>query len=129
MTNCKLTRRDFLHLAGLGVGSLAFGDLLAACAPYLQPVPSPVSSLSTLPPSQDIEINLYAATGKVNILPGAQTGVWQYQAELVKGNAAALQTLPGSYLGPIIHAQRGQMFRAHLTNKLNEPTTIHWHGL
>ena len=40
-----------------------------------------------------------------------------------------MTAVPGSYLGPIIHAQRGQTLRVQLRNELDEPTNIHWHGL
>lgn len=33
------------------------------------------------------------------------------------------------YLGPVIRVKRGQRVKVHAANLLNEPTTIHWHGL
>jgi hypothetical protein len=42
---------------------------------------------------------------------------------------ATLQTIPNSYLGPIIRAKRGQKLRIHFNNALPEPTIVHWHGL
>lgn len=30
---------------------------------------------------------------------------------------------------PILRARRGEAFKARLTNRLDEPTTIHWHGI
>ena len=35
----------------------------------------------------------------------------------------------GSIPGPLIEAEVGDTIRARLTNSLQEPTTIHWHGL
>lgn len=134
MTNHIFTRRDFLRLAGLGVGSLAFGGIVSACAPYLQPGISATSiptspSVPTLPPSEDLEVILRATTGKANIFPNMPTDILRYQAEVKQGDPASIQTLPDSYLGPVIHVQRGQTFRARLINDLPEETIIHWHGL
>jgi len=35
----------------------------------------------------------------------------------------------GSIIGPTIEAVEGDRVRIHVTNKLPEPTTVHWHGL
>jgi FtsP/CotA-like multicopper oxidase with cupredoxin domain len=35
----------------------------------------------------------------------------------------------GGVPGPVIEANAGDTVRAHLTNNLPQPTTIHWHGL
>ncbi|MDP3305030.1 MAG: multicopper oxidase domain-containing protein [Erysipelotrichaceae bacterium] len=35
----------------------------------------------------------------------------------------------GSYLGPVLKVARGQEVRMHVTNELQEDTSIHWHGL
>jgi hypothetical protein len=54
----------------------------------------------------DLEITLTATEAEVSILPGAPTRIWTYRAELLKGDPASVQTLPDSYLGPIIRARR-----------------------
>jgi bilirubin oxidase len=35
----------------------------------------------------------------------------------------------GAYLGPTIRAHRGDRVRMNVTNSLDEPTTVHWHGM
>ena len=35
----------------------------------------------------------------------------------------------GSYLGPTLVADRGERVRVDVTNSLDEPTTVHWHGM
>ncbi|MGW9629283.1 multicopper oxidase family protein [Agromyces sp. NPDC055520] len=35
----------------------------------------------------------------------------------------------GSYLGPTLVAERGEHVRVDVTNSLDEPTTVHWHGM
>jgi len=77
----------------------------------------------------DVELTLAAAPGEVPLLPGAPTRVWRFTASLVKGPADTLQTLPGSYLGPVIQLRRGQQVRIRFVNQLSEDSIVHWHGL
>ncbi len=35
----------------------------------------------------------------------------------------------GAFLGPALRVRRGQAVRIDFTNRLTEPTTVHWHGL
>jgi FtsP/CotA-like multicopper oxidase with cupredoxin domain len=119
MQKGNITRRDFLTITGVGSAAL----LLNACAP--------LKTDQAIPPGSDpdIELAIVAAPGKIQILDGAKTEVWQYQGEVLKGPQDALQVIPGSYLGPIIRARKGQTVRVHFTNEIPEPTIIHWHGL
>ena len=50
----------------------------------------------------DVELTLTAAPDEVPLLPGAPTRVWRFTSRLLKGPADTLQTLRGSYLGPVI---------------------------
>jgi FtsP/CotA-like multicopper oxidase with cupredoxin domain len=70
-----------------------------------------------------------ATRARVAILPGDHTAVWTYRAQLVKGDPGSLQTVSGSYLGPIIRVRKGAKVRVRFGNDLPEPSTIHWHGL
>lgn len=130
----KPNRRDFLRLSGLGVATLFAGGglapLLSGCTsaqeatsiPTATTGPSPVSSV-------ELEIALQAMQGEVSILPGKATRVWTYQGQVTKGDPASLQTLPGSYLGPILRVRKGQRVRIAFTNNLPEQSIVHWHGL
>jgi FtsP/CotA-like multicopper oxidase with cupredoxin domain len=66
-------------------------------------------------------IEIEALTGDV-MLDGKQAtrGVMRY--------ALAGQTSPDPS-PPILRARRGEPFKARLINRLDEPTTIHWHGI
>ena len=77
----------------------------------------------------DIELLLTAAPDEVAVLSGAPTRVWRFSGRLLKGPDGTLQTLPGSYLGPVIRLRRGQKVRVRFANQLSEESIIHWHGL
>jgi len=77
----------------------------------------------------DVELLLTAAPDEVAVLPGAPTRVWRFSGRLLKGPADTLQTLPGSYLGPVIRLRRGQRVRVRFENQLGEDSIVHWHGL
>ena len=77
----------------------------------------------------DVELVLTAAPDEVSVLPGAPTRVWRFTGRLLKGPADTLQTLPGSYLGPVIRLRRGQQVRVRFANQLAEDSIVHWHGL
>jgi FtsP/CotA-like multicopper oxidase with cupredoxin domain len=144
----QIDRRQFLRGAGLLSLALACGSaasVLSACTavPNAAPLtassaatpgatpgallrPAPTAAAATTP---DLELALKATRGQVSILPGAETAVWRYQAELLSGDPASVTVLPGSYLGPILRVRRGQRVRVHFTNDLPEPSIVHWHGL
>ncbi|NUO48633.1 MAG: multicopper oxidase family protein [Polyangiaceae bacterium] len=48
---------------------------------------------------------------------------------LVSGRPTALLGYNGVVPGPLLHARVGDRVIVHFTNALDEPTTIHWHGL
>jgi len=81
------------------------------------------------PTGVDIHIELHAEPGEVSLRPGTPTRVWRYRGELLRGEPGTLETIEGSYLGPIIRVRRGQRIRIDLINGLPESTIIHWHGL
>jgi FtsP/CotA-like multicopper oxidase with cupredoxin domain len=47
----------------------------------------------------------------------------------VAGRLAALWTYGGTLPGPLIEARAGDTVRLHFTNRLPEPTNLHFHGL
>ena len=130
MSNLKsYSRRRFLAQSGLGL--LAFagmpGFLRAMEGMQAMPKLTPNKANPNFKP--DVEFDLFCRPGAVSILPGQQTQVQQYAALLKKGPKETLIDIPGSYLGPLIHLQKGQKVRINLHNKLTEPTVAHWHGM
>jgi FtsP/CotA-like multicopper oxidase with cupredoxin domain len=122
MQKGKINRGDFLRLSGLGITALfaSSGGLSA----FLKGWSSTKQALAVSPantglssnPAAELEIALKATRGEVSILPGKATRVWTYQGQMLKGDPASLQAMPGSYLGPIVRVRKGQKVRIHFTN-------------
>jgi blue copper oxidase len=59
-------------------------------------------------------ITFGAGAGTARFLPGQSTATYGYN---------------GVFLGPALRLRRGQTVTIDFTNRLPEPTTVHWHGL
>jgi len=77
----------------------------------------------------DIDFELTAIEKNIPILSGNHTRVWMFESKLIKGNPESLQQINESYLGPIIRVRKGQKVRIRFTNKINEQSIVHWHGM
>jgi FtsP/CotA-like multicopper oxidase with cupredoxin domain len=60
------------------------------------------------------EVELTAAPATVPMFDGRPFAVWAYN---------------GQVPGPILHATVGERLRVRFTNRLEVPTTVHWHGV
>ncbi|MCL5997992.1 MAG: multicopper oxidase domain-containing protein [Chloroflexi bacterium] len=108
--------------------------VLGGCGvqPSPKAAPNKAGTSATDSTTTDLEIALKATQAEIALLPGKPTRVWTYQAQVLKGNPANVQALPGSYLGPVIRASKGQRVRVQFINDLPdkaERSIIHWHGL
>ena len=117
------SRRSFINQLGLGGAAIGLNALVSACMPLQNSRPIPAGM------EPDLELAIRALPAKIQILDGQATDVWKYEGEVVKGPQDALQVIPGSYLGPIVHARKGQAVRVTFANQIPEPSIIHWHGL
>lgn len=61
-----------------------------------------------------VEVDLEAGETDWEFEPGRTTKAWGFN---------------GRVPGPTIEARAGDVLEVHLTNRLPEPTVIHWHGL
>jgi FtsP/CotA-like multicopper oxidase with cupredoxin domain len=61
-----------------------------------------------------VRVQLEAREADWEFSPGQTTRVWGFNGQIP---------------GPTIEAQVGDVLELRLTNRLSEPTTIHWHGL
>jgi FtsP/CotA-like multicopper oxidase with cupredoxin domain len=75
-------------------------------------------AIPPLAPSRVVDgtrvFSLTAQEGVTQFLPGVETRTWGYD---------------GSYLGPTLRAERGERVAVEVTNDLDEPTSVHWHGM
>jgi FtsP/CotA-like multicopper oxidase with cupredoxin domain len=100
---------------------LLVGLLVAACSGEDAPVapppgdPTALTRVTDVNPSPDVlEFDLEAAEATKVYGGNPPTRVWAYN---------------GSVPGPLLEAKVGDRLIARFTNRLPEPTTIHWHGI
>ena len=81
-----------------------------AAGAFVLAIPKPVRSANSS------SLILTAAPTEANLVlePGISTHVWAYS-----------QQVPG----PLLRYKQGDTLKVELVNQLEEPTTIHWHGL
>ena len=122
-----MRRRDLLRLLSLSTlaGAAGYGKL-SACPRPAAPARQPAPATGFVP---DVELALTAAPDEMAVLPGGATRLWRFTGRLLEGPADTLETLPGSYLGPILRLRRGQRVRIRFANRLPEDSIVHWHGL
>jgi len=123
----EMDRRELFRLLSLSAlgGAAACRGPAASARPGAF-LPQPTSGAGFVP---DVELLLTAAPDEMAVLPGAPTRVWRFTGRLLKGPANTLETLPRSYLGPVIRLRRGQKVRVRFANQLPEDSIVHWHGL
>jgi len=76
------------------------------------PTPRVLQNLSSKPGV--VELSLTASPTRLELAPGKPTEAWAYN---------------GTVPGPTIELREGDLVTVHFTNKLAQPSTIHWHGL
>jgi FtsP/CotA-like multicopper oxidase with cupredoxin domain len=121
------TRRDILQLIGAsGAGLLAGGAMAQPESPAPASTPQkrggryrPVRTLNgwTLPyaiRNGVKEFHLVAEEIEHEFAPGSRAKCWGYN---------------GTTPGPTIETVEGDRVRIFVTNRLNEPTSVHWHGI
>ncbi|PVM90859.1 copper resistance system multicopper oxidase [Caulobacter radicis] len=102
-----LDRRRFLQSLAILGGGAALADLLPAWARTAQAGERSPAALS----GEDIRLTI----GHTSIT--------------VDGRASHAVTINGTVPGPLIRLKEGQTVRLHVSNGLEEETSIHWHGL
>ena len=139
MNKKPMNRREFLQKGSLGALFLLGGGLntLGSNTSLLNTLlksPAGLKPATLLPQMGDMfmpdaEVLITASEKFVQILPGAQTRVWGYDGELISGSGVTVQSIPGSYLGPILRVRKGTKLRLIFQNDLAEDSVIHPHGL
>jgi FtsP/CotA-like multicopper oxidase with cupredoxin domain len=75
-------------------------------------------AIPPLAPSRVVDgtrvFSLTAQEGTTEFRPGIRTRTWGFD---------------GAFLGPTLRAERGERVAVEVTNDLDEPTSVHWHGM
>jgi blue copper oxidase len=103
----SMSRRQAL-LTAAALGALAVRPVWANDARVRLPIPP-----ERRPDAQGV-IAFDARTGSRRFLPDRNTPTYGYS---------------GAFLGPALRLRRGKTVTIDFTNRLPEPTTVHWHGL
>jgi len=104
-------------LASLGICACGPPALPRPLSPAPDPTAGPLAPANFSDINADpriVEVNLEARVAEWEIAPGRRIRAWTYN---------------GSVPGPVLRANVGDTVIVHFTNRLDEPTTIHWHGL
>lgn len=95
--------------------------LLSACAAEPEPEAAGFPRVEGLVALDDLD----PADGVVEY----ELQVEKEDVELVEGQTTRMWTYNRLSPGPLLQANVGDLVRVHVTNQLDEPTTVHWHGL
>jgi FtsP/CotA-like multicopper oxidase with cupredoxin domain len=113
MSSQSFTRRQALLYSTAGVAGLALGALPrigadAATAARLLPIPALIEARNGEP-----------------VTLALQNSSHRFGA----GRAVASTGISASYLGPVVRVRSGDTIPFRVENRLDEETTLHWHGL
>lgn len=87
-------------------------DMTAAESGNRLVAPGAMPNMSNVPGT--VEVSLVAEAARMTLRPGGPTEVFTYNG-----------TIPG----PTLEVREGDRVIVHFVNRLNTPTTVHWHGL
>ena len=126
------SRREFLGYAGAGSLAAALGP--AAAAPTAEAPPASAAPPPTpRPPARQPAVRTLNGWTLPHVL---RDGVKEFhlvaepvEHEFAPGCRAKCWGYNGTTPGPTIEAVEGDRVRILVTNRLREPTTVHWHGI
>lgn len=81
---------------------------------FERPLPMPPLAESTIDAGGTRVFDLTAQAGTAALIPGGRAATWGFN---------------GDYLGPTLRARVGELVKVNVRNKLDQPTTVHWHGM
>lgn len=125
----KKLRRPLATVISLSVIGAVFLGATGAVAYSVFGVP-PVVTIDAVKFERPLRIpplaqSTVSAEGERVFALRAQTGA----TEFVDGVETATSGFSQAYLGPTIVAERGERIAVEIDNALDEPTTVHWHGM
>jgi len=126
-----MDRRNFMKTGGLAAGAV----LVASTSPANAATPRAHASApprSVAPGGQPPVVTPNGSTLPWRIVEGVKVGhlvAEAFEHEFCPGLKAECWGYNGSTPGPTIEAVEGDRLRIYVTNRLSEPTTVHWHGI
>lgn len=119
-----MDRRQFLSLASVATTTAALMGAASAHAAAPRPVVAPGGQRGVVTPNGET----LALTMKNGVKVGHLVAE-ELEHEFAPGLRARVWGYNGGTPGPTIEAVEGDRLRIYVTNRLPEPTTVHWHGL
>lgn len=128
-TGRKVTRRRFLRwtAATVGVGALAAaGGGAWFGATYLQ---ARINTIGKVDFDRALGIPPLAESQMVDGVRTFDLTMQSGEVDLGQGGTTPTWGINGPHLAPTIRAARGERVEVHVTNDLDEASTLHWHGM
>ena len=88
-----------------------------------------VSGTDATPVALEVAMRAGPSEARLDPSSGRPVKVWRFDGKRIAGAAEALVNDSNSYLGPTFRVRQGQRVRIDFENALDEPSSIHWHGL
>lgn len=130
-----MDRRSFLQMGGLAAaGSVLLHSTQAnANPPVVNVQATPAARSGVVAPTRELAVvTPNGSTLPWRIVDGVKVGHLIAEVvdhEFAPGMRATCWGYNGSTPGPTIEAVEGDRLRFYVTNRLPEPTTVHWHGI
>ncbi len=124
-----MKRRQFVNLGSVATGVAVMAKLPAALAQTNQ---TQKPDRQNLPDNQPAVVTPNGSTLPLRNVNGVRVGhliAEPVKHEFAPGLKAECWGYNGSTPGPTIEAVEGDRLRLYVTNRLPEPTAVHWHGL
>jgi FtsP/CotA-like multicopper oxidase with cupredoxin domain len=84
-------------------------------------------------PARDRDVSQLPEAKPMSILEVNNGDTITLNPELVRttlgGNTFAMYAYNGQFPGPTLKVKQGSTFTVNVTNNIDQPTTIHWHGV
>jgi FtsP/CotA-like multicopper oxidase with cupredoxin domain len=128
-----MDRRSFLQLGGLIAAGTAASGVLGESLAHAGISATPATRSSVVAPTRELSVvTPNGWTLPWRIVDGVKVGhliAEPVDHEFAPGLRATCWGFNGTTPGPTIEAVEGDRLRIYVTNRLPEPTTVHWHGI
>ena len=119
-----MNRRELMQLGLMAGSALVARDALAKAVAPSQPVVAPGGQRAVITPNGSSLV--WKTVGGVKV---GHLTAHELDHEFTPGLRAKVWGYNGSSPGPTLEVTEGDAVRLYVTNRLPEPTTVHWHGV